>query len=314
MNQLSEVDDRWQSVIKSSHQLRANAPALVTRARSLIEGLPLLIEGRRSAMIPAWTDQSIFITIHFDPGSGISFALGASRLYWPRGRNKGDPPRTDEKIFIVDRVDAMNPETERERLKEFVTVVSEWLEEVSEANNDLPARDRLSSHFFVWDMLQVRQLKRMFKRHMHHSDVIDLIEVLTRFFPPDSMLPDPDAFKSQPGTVVKEVLRVLVGLPIPHDYSLFDVANKFFPNVCDRGKSFKFDLPFGFTTPMSDQIPFERAYELWQDKISIFHRSRRHPTDSSKGRKVYSRRTLQRDQEGYKGSPAGLADHRPKIT
>ena len=288
---VTTADDRWQSVIDSSHQLRADGPALATRARSLTEGAPLPVDGRRSAMIPAWTDQSIFITIHFDPGSGISFALGAARLYFPHGRKPGDPPMTDEKIFIVDRVDAMNPETERERLKEFATVVSEWLEEVSTVNTGLPARDRLSSHIFFWDMLEVRQLKRMFERHMQNPDVIELIEVLTRFFPPDSLLPDPDAFKSQPGTIVKEVLRMLVGLPVAHDYSLFDAANSFFPNVREDGTPYKFDLPFGFATPMSDQIPFERAYELWQDKIFVRHFNKLHPTDPSKWRR-YTRDEL----------------------
>lgn len=281
---VTTADDRWLSVIDSSHQLRADGPALATRARSLTEEAPLPVDGRRSAMIPAWTDQSIFITIHFDPGSGISFALGAAQLYFPHGRKPGDPPVTDEKIFIVDRVDAMNPETERERLKEFATVVSEWLEEVSTVNTGLPARDRLSSHIFFWDMLEVRQLKRMFERHMQNPDVIELIEVLTRFFPPDSLLPDPDAFKSQPGTIVKEVLRMLVGLPVAHDYSLFDTANSFFPNVREDGTPYRFDLPFGFATPMSDQIPFERAYELWQDKIFVRHFDKLHHTDPSKWR------------------------------
>lgn len=288
---VTTADHRWQAVIDSSHQLRADGPALATRARSLIEGAPLPVEGRRSAMIPYWTDQSIFITIHFDPGSGISFALGATRLYFPHDRNPGDSPVMDEKIFIVDRVDAMNPETERERLKEFATVVSEWLEEVSTVNAGLPARDRLSSHIFFWDMLEVRQLKRMFERHMQNPDVVELIEVLTRFFPPDSLLPDPDAFKSQPGTIVKEVLRMLVGLPVAHDYSLFDAANSFFPNVREDGTLYKFDLPFGFATPMSDQIPFERAYELWQDKIFVRHFNKLHPTDPSKWRR-YTRDEL----------------------
>jgi hypothetical protein len=288
---ISTADARWQSVIESSHQLRADGPALATRARSLSDNAPLSIEGRRSAMIHAWTDQSIFITIHFDPGSGISFALGASRMYFPHNRKKGDPPVTEEKIFIVDRVDAMNPETERERLKEFATVVSEWLLEVSEVNSNLPARDRLSSHIFFWDSLEVRQLKRMFERHMQHPDVIELIEVLTRFFPPDTLLPDPDAFKSQPGTILKEVLRMLVGLPVAHDYSLFEAANSFYPNLREDGTPYRFDLPFGFITPMSDQIPFERAYELWQDKIFVRHFNKLHPNDPSKWR-TYTRDEL----------------------
>lgn len=288
---IEKQDERWLAVIESSHQLRAEGSALYTRARSLAEGVPLPIAGRRTAMMPSWTNQSIFITIHFDPGSGISFALGAARLYFPHGRMPGDPPITDEKIFIVDRVDAMNPETERERLKEFAGVVSEWMEEVSTINAGLPANQRLSSHIFFWDLLEVRQLKRMLERHMQHPDVIELIETLIRFFPPDTLLPDPDAFKSQPGTIVKEVLRVLYGLPVVHDYSLFDVANKFFPTIRDDGTPYEFQLPFGFSTPMSDQIPFERAYELWQDKIFIRHFNKMYPNDHSKWKR-YTRDEL----------------------
>lgn len=290
-NAIISNDARWQSVIESSHQLRANGSALATRARSLRDNIPLSIEGRRSAMLHAWTDQSIFITIHFDPGTGISFALGASRMYFPYGRKKNDPPIRDEKIFIVDRVEVMNPETERQRLKEFVTVISEWLLEVSETNSILPAREQLSSHIFFWDSLELRQLKRMIERHMQHPDIIELIEVLTRFFPPDSLLPDPEAFKSQPGTIVKEVLRTLVGLPIAHDYSLFEAANSFYPNLRDDGSPYRFKLPFGFVTPMSDQIPFERAYELWQDKIFVRHFNKLYPNDVSKWR-IYTRDEL----------------------
>ena len=284
-------DKRWQSVIESSHQLRADGAALAARAQSLAVGVPVSIPGRRCAMMPAWSNQSIFITVHFDPGSGITFALGAARLYFPSGRKQGERPVTDEKIFIVDRMDVMNPETERERLKEFVGVVSEWLEEVSTANADLAAKEHLSSHIFFWDMLEVRQLKRMFERHMHHPDVINLIELLVRFFPPESVLPDPDAFKSQPGTIVKEVLRLLVGLPVAHAYTLFEVANSFFPNTRPDGSPYTFNLPFGFTTPMSDQIPFERAYELWKDKIFLRHFNEAHPTDLSKW-KHYTRDEL----------------------
>ena len=42
---------------------------------------------------------------------------------------------------------------------------------------------------------------------------------------------------------------------------------------------------------MSDQIPFERAYELWQDKIFVRHFNKLHPTDPSKWRR-YTRDEL----------------------
>ncbi len=219
----------WQTAVSSSHQLRADAPALMARAQALQSKQVVPIDGRNCSFMPAWSNQRIFITVHFDPGTGITFAMGAARVYFPANRQRGEPPQTDEQTFIVDRVDDMNPDTERERLKEFIELVSGWLLEVSDANAHLPNDQQLSSHVFFWDMLEVRQLRRMFARHMTHPDVVDLIELLIRLFPPDDVLPDPDLFKSQPGTVVKEVMRLLIGLPIPHDYTLLDTANNFFP-------------------------------------------------------------------------------------
>jgi len=256
----------------------------LVRTEALHTGEPVVIAGRRCTLMPAWCDQNIFITIHFDPGSGITFAMGAARVYFPPGRRQGDPPMTEEHVFVVDRVDAMNPETERARLVEFITTVSRWLEEVSETNVKLPARERISSHIFFWDMLEVRQLRRMFERHMNHPEVVGLIELLIRLFPPDQVLPDPDLFKSQPGTIVKDVIRLLLGLPIPHDYSLFESANTLFPVRNENGDIYRFQLPFGFSTPMSDQIPFERAYELWQDRIFLRHFDPRFPDQPSRWR------------------------------
>jgi DNA replication ATP-dependent helicase Dna2 len=282
---------QWQGAESSSHQLRADAPILSVRAEALATGQPVVIDGRRCALMPAWSDQNIFITIHFDPGSGITFAMGAARVYFQPGRNQGDPPKTEEHVFVVDRVDAMNPDTERARLVEFVTLVSAWLEEVSDTNNGLPAAQRVSSHIFFWDLLEVRQIRRMFERHMNHPEVVDLIELLIRLFPPNQVLPDPDIFKSQPGTVVKDVVRLILGLPVPHDYSLFDTGNTLFPVRNENGDPYEFRLPFGFSTPMSDQIPFERAYELWQDTIFLRHFDSRFPGDPSRWRR-YTRDEL----------------------
>jgi hypothetical protein len=106
---------------------------------------------------------------------------------------------------------------------------------------------------------------------MNHPDVVELLELLTRLFPPDNLLPDPELFRSQPGTVVKEAFRLLVGLPIPHGYTLFEVANSFYPEITKDGQPYEYKVPYGFSTYLSDQIPFERAYELWQDRVLLRH-------------------------------------------
>jgi hypothetical protein len=235
--------------------------------------------------MPAWSDMNIYLTVHFDPGSGIAFALGASLVYFPPGRAKGDPPVTEQEVFVVDRVNNLNPETERSRLLEFAKLVTSWLERAHRDNEALRAarhaaseRDRdfgkASVHFFFWDRLEVTQLRRMFARHMAHAEVTELVELLVRLFPPDDRLPDPEYFQSQPGSVVKEVLKLLIGLPLAHDYTLLETANAFYPNPKTGGGFYEYRLPYGFVTEMSDQIPFERAYELWEDRIFL-----RHPED-----------------------------------
>ena len=263
----------WRSAESASHQLRAEKVALLARADALLTGEVRTAEGRRCTFMPRWSDLNIYLTVHFDPGSGITFSMGASRVYFPPGRAKGDPPITDTEVFVVERVNQMNPETERARLIEFVSVVIGWLKEVSDYNEGVPAREAKSAHIFFWDGQEIKQLRRMLERHMQDPQVVDLIELPVRLFPPDSQLPDPELFQSQPGTAVKEVFRLLVGLPIPHGYTLFDVANSFYPNTLKDGRPYKYWVPYGFSTYLSDQIPFERAYELWQDRVLLRHYS-----------------------------------------
>lgn len=275
----------WEDVKEESPQLRAEGPVLAARARALHSGEVEPVEGRKTALMPRYSSMSIFLTVHFDPGSGITFSMGASRVYFPPDYQQGDRPVTDERVFVVDRVDGLNPETERARLVEFADVIGEWFLEAHEGNERIRTerrergeRDRdfgkVSAHVFFWDALEVTQLRRMIERHMLHPDVIGVVELLARLFPPKGELPDPTTFKSQPGTVVKEVVKRLVGLPLPHDYTLLETANVFYPDMMQNGETYEYRLPFGFHTEMSDQIPFERAYELWEDRIYLKRRVR----------------------------------------
>lgn len=271
MQSIKNKDDRWLSAEKNNHQLRTDSLAILARAQSLIDKKPIDIPGRKSALMPKWTNQSIYITVHFDPGTGITFALGAIRIYFPSERVKGSKPLKEKKLFIIDRVNNLtNPSTEKARLIEFASAVNKWMSDVSDKNIQKKARE--TSHFYFWNSLEIRQLKRMFERHMNDPAIANILEDLIKFFPPDTQqLQDPDAFKSQPGTIVKEVIKRLVGLPITHEYSLFEVANNFYPKSVKDNQTYIYKVPYGFSTPMSDQIPFERAYELWQDNIMLKH-------------------------------------------
>ena len=289
----------WQQVEAVSHQLRAEAPALLARALALQTGEPVLVEGRRCATMPAWSHLNIYLSFSFDPGSGIAFAMGAKRVYFGPGRAIGQRPTTETTTFVVDRVEGMDAHTERARFMEFLDVVTGWLQEVHDHNATVEAKERLSAHIFVWDDLELTQLRRMLDRHSKSPDqsVLDRLELLLRLFPPDNILPDPDLFQSMPGTVVREVFRLLVGLPLPHGYTLLDAANAFHPRTMQTGELFRYRLPYGFHTDLSDQIPFERAYELWEDRVLLTHYE---PRPNRRGR------TYRRD-EIYQGVKAAVA-------
>lgn len=282
----------WQAALNTNHQLRAEQAVWLARTEALQTNSVQIAEGRKSALMPAWADMNIYLTVHSDPGLGIAFAMGAKKVYFPPNRNQGDPPQTETQTFIVDRVDAMNTDSERERLVEVIECVSNWLEEVSAYNQNAPRDKKLKAHIFFWDGLEIKQLKRMIERHLEHPSVVEKVELLLRLFPPDNSLPDPEMFKSQPGTIVKEVFRTLFGLPVPFDYTLLEVANSFYPTRKKDGTIFKFDLPYGFKSELSkdvfaltDQIPFERAYELWQNHVMLKHFNPLHPNDSRRWQK-----------------------------
>lgn len=264
---------QWQRAVQYNQPLRADAPALLARAGALHQDNLQIIEGRKSQIMPRYSEMKVHITVHFDPGSGITFGMGASLIYFSKGfGEKVRPDERQEKLFIVDRADSMSPEHERLRLVEFARKVLEWLRTAARHNEELPedTRDGHRAHIFVWDSLELKQLKRMMTRHLQNSEVSDVVNELSRFFPSDMQLPDPRTHATRPVTTVKEVVRQLVGLPVAHDYTLFETANHFYPDVVAKTQEpYQYRLPFGFVTDMSDQIPFERAYELWSGRIML---------------------------------------------
>jgi len=294
INRDSEV---WQKIKSNNYQLKADELGLKARALALEETDIKIISDRKTLLMPHFVNMSVYLTIHFDPGSGITFAMGAKCVYFKPDRQQGEPPEIREQIFIVDRVEQLSPDTERNRLIELIDLVNDWFIEVHNDNEAIRAqrqsnseRDRAfgkaSTHVFFWSSIEVKQLKRMVERHMSHPDVVSRVELLLRLFPPDSVLPiDVETYKSQPGTIVKGVVKQLLGLPITHDYTLFETANNFFPYIKEDGTTFRYFNKYGFWTKLNDQIPFERAYEVWKDDVFLRHRE----ITPGRGRRKYTR-------------------------
>jgi hypothetical protein len=99
-------------------------------------------------------------------------------------------------------------------------------------------------------------------RHMNSPQVQQRFQDLIWRFPPDSVLPNPELEKKSPLALVKPALRQLVALPLPYDYTLLQTARVYSPTWVNNPAA-AFDVPSLFETSLGDQIPFERAHEIW---------------------------------------------------
>ena len=127
---------------------------------------------------------------------------------------------------------------------------------------DLPDRNA-TVQFYIWDSIQYKHLARIIGRHLQEIISDPNISSLAWLFPPDELLPNPNLETNQsPITIVKEVVRTLLAAPISHYYTLFNVARVYHqsslpPNIA------KFSVHPLFEDFLSDQIPSERAHEIW---------------------------------------------------
>lgn len=88
-------------------------------------------------------------------------------------------------------------------------------------------------HFYLYDTLDLLALRKMIERHLFDQEPLELLTelaTLVRLFPPESVLQDADTFRTLPGTVVVNVLRALIALPIPYTYDLQKVSEVFQPS------------------------------------------------------------------------------------
>lgn len=119
-------------------------------------------------------------------------------------------------------------------------------------------------HFYVYDHFDLTVLKRLVERHLFAGDpeLMGELFTLVRLFPPESVLPDADTFRTLPGTVVVQALRQLVALPAPYIYDLRTVTERI-PSDTDGREPYRFRPPAGFVFRGTNQVMFERIHDAW---------------------------------------------------
>lgn len=173
------------------------------------------------------------------------------------------------------RITAKNPDAEA--LKEQRAALQEQAKDakrvVTQARKDAQweQRKRMKRlHFYLYDQLDLLILKGVVERHLFDTEYEGLGEEIAHLlllFPPESLLPHAETFRTVPGSVVTQVLRATVALPTPYVYDLRSVSETYQP-VSKEGeeKGYQFRPRYGFAWEHSNQVAFERIHDLWNGK------------------------------------------------
>ncbi len=245
-------------VFDSHHTLRATRTVVAGRAQALATGSATVpSDAGTSAVMPKWNDLAVYVSVDFDVGSGITLAFGVSAFWWiqqdkvpGKENHKAWKPRT----FVVDQ---RSTDRERVQLLNFLAYLDDILTKAQELHASSTAQ------IYVWDRVQYEHLARVVGRHLQHILAADALRHLTWLFPPEQVVPSAEqTFRQSPVTVVRDVIRAVLAAPIPHYYSLLNVARRYYPPDTDP-KWVEFKVQAIFEDPFSDQIPSERAHEIW---------------------------------------------------
>lgn len=264
-----------------THQtLRATRTVVSGRASSLQSGtVSIPPQTGSSASMPRWADLRIFLSVDFDIGSAITVAFGL-KAFWhePRAYQSPLTAQRQSKIWqanariVIDRDLA----TEQHELLAFLQEIHDiivWCQtqDTQSLQNPLLAslqpRQRsdyqTSLQIYIWDSLQYDHLTRVLGRHLQAILANNDLSYLAWLFPPEELLQNPESIvRRSPITIVRDVVRSTLAAPIPHYYSLFEVARAYHQATLPANVA-TFHVHPLFTTALSDQIPSERAHEIW---------------------------------------------------
>lgn len=264
-----------------THQtLRATRTVVAGRASSLLSNtVSIPLQTGSSASMPKWADLRLFLSVDFDIGSAITVAFGL-KAFWHEPRAYQSPLTTapqnrvwqSNARIVIDR----NLATEQHELLAFLQEIHDiiqWcqMQDTQTLQNPLlagltPQRRadyQTSLQVYIWDSLQYDHLARVIGRHLQSILANQDLSYLAWLFPPEELLENPDSIvRRSPITIVRDVIRSMLAAPIPHYYSLLEVARLYHQANLPANVA-AFNVHPLFATALSDQIPSERAHEIW---------------------------------------------------
>jgi hypothetical protein len=253
---------RDHNVFEQHNGLRADRVHLPHRAAALAERDSSLSEGTVTIDFPKWADLEVFVTVNFDPGTGLLTALGSEGRF--RQRTPFGVQNEIRRTWPIEAqvlLDATSTD-ERNSLLAFLSRIAEIFEFIHDRD---PAKggalaSKTRCHFYFWDERQFDELTRAVGRHLPTivaSGNDKFLRGLVWLFPPEQLLATEELVLAHPVSSMKRIIQRDVRLPVPHSLTLFNVATAY------HGESTPSVPGSYYRDPFSDMIPRERIYEIW---------------------------------------------------
>jgi len=255
------------AIFDQHNALKAERKRLPARAQALGTSSMMALEVT-FADFPTYADLEAFITVNFDPGTGLLTGLGLAAYFRqrvpfqaPAGSNRN----WRAEGFVVDKPTSLD---EQAVLISFLSRLAEifrFAYDPDPAKGGALAR-KTRTQIYFWDKTQFSALTDALGRHL--TVILNqqerVLKSLAWLFPPEEILPDDELSVSSSITFVKDIVRRGLILPTEHAVTLFNVAESYYdenpPSVPDS---------FFMRDPFSDMIPRERIYEIWSNKPLI---------------------------------------------
>lgn len=233
-------------------KLRATRTVIAGRAQSLATGASVIPAGSgTSAVIPNWADLNLYLSADFDVGSGLTLAFGVGGYSFAGGPRE----KIEAQVFVND---TRSVQSETRELISFLTYIEKILSDATKAKADATVQ------IYIWDSVTYEHMLRVIGRNLQHVLADGNLKKLAWLFPPEEIIENAKLRSvNAPITIVRNAVQALVAAPIPHYYSLLELARKYAPPPPPSGNPFEFRVPVIFEDPLSDQVPSERAHEIW---------------------------------------------------
>jgi hypothetical protein len=281
--ELAQIDGDH-SVFMQHSRLQADRRSIPGYAEALTAARVGNDDVRKDGSLASYADLNVFISVNFDPGSGLITGVGLRadfRPHTPFGQAKieTDNPRWVEAWITAKKSHEAERVTVLAMLEKLAEILA-FVEDTSPGKGGPHAKET-SVQFLFWTGHQFEELCLALGRHLHHvlferkqpkrtsPDYRRdrLLRALFWLFPSEEIQRKADIDPPHPAIAfVCDVARRLVRIPAEHALTLMNVYEHYRYGMEDGKRPYMPDR--FYWDPLSDGIPRERIYEIWHCNTS----------------------------------------------